>query len=86
LRVAISGSGSLLERTGLLGRLHGTVRMVVRPPIPTAGSSLADRDALLARVRWIIASSGKTSSLRLLPLRGPRRRTPPAMAHSRVRH
>lgn len=55
--IAIVGSGSLLRRDGLLCRPNATLRLVVRPPVPTAGLTLADRDALLARVQWIIAAA-----------------------------
>ncbi len=61
--IGISGTGSLLDRNGLLCRLHGAVRVAVRPPVPTANLTIADRDRLLARVRWVIASAAKPASL-----------------------
>jgi len=68
--IGISGSGSLVGRNGLLGRLHDTVGVAVRPPVATAGLTLADRDRLLARVRWVIASAAR-----------PARTTPPLSTH-----
>ena len=60
--IAIVGSGSLLARNGLLRRRSGTVKVIVRPPVPTAHLSLDDRDALLARVQWIIAAALATAA------------------------
>jgi 1-acyl-sn-glycerol-3-phosphate acyltransferase len=60
--IAIVGSGSLLQRDGLLCRRSGAVRVIVRPPIATAGMTLDDRDALLARARWIIAATLATAA------------------------
>jgi 1-acyl-sn-glycerol-3-phosphate acyltransferase len=55
--IGISGPRSLLDPRGLLCRWHGTVRVVVRPPIPTADLALDDRDIVLARVRRAIAGA-----------------------------
>jgi 1-acyl-sn-glycerol-3-phosphate acyltransferase len=60
--VAIVGSGSMLRRDGPLYRRNGTVRVMVRPPIPTAQLSLDDRDALRARVQWVIAAALATAA------------------------
>ncbi len=48
--VAIEGCQNLLERDSLLIK-GGRVAMVLGEPIPTAGLSLEDRDALMQRVR-----------------------------------
>jgi 1-acyl-sn-glycerol-3-phosphate acyltransferase len=55
--IAIIGSGSLRRPDGYLRRPSGKVRVVIRPPVPTADLTLADRDVLLARVRWVIAAA-----------------------------
>jgi 1-acyl-sn-glycerol-3-phosphate acyltransferase len=52
--VAISGSRELMPPGSYLLR-KGAVRVVVGEPIPTAGLSDADRDALLEKVRGVIA-------------------------------
>jgi 1-acyl-sn-glycerol-3-phosphate acyltransferase len=76
--IAIDGAGSLVQRNSLLRRRGANVRVVVRPPVPTAGLSLRDRDALLLRVRWMIASAAKQG--RSAPSRAPHR-TPVLTAH-----
>jgi 1-acyl-sn-glycerol-3-phosphate acyltransferase len=55
--IGISGPCSLVDPRGLLCRLHATVRVEVRPPVPTADLDVADRDALLTRVRRSIATA-----------------------------
>ena len=52
--VAIRGSRALMPRGAALIRA-GTVTVEVGEPIPTAGLAIADRDALIARVRSEIA-------------------------------
>jgi 1-acyl-sn-glycerol-3-phosphate acyltransferase len=54
--IAIVGSGDVLARDGMLARWGSRLRVVVRPPIATANLALADRDALLARVRATLAA------------------------------
>ncbi len=54
--IGISGTASILPRHGWLVRHGGDVSIVVRPPIPTAGLTLDDRDALLADTERAIAS------------------------------
>jgi 1-acyl-sn-glycerol-3-phosphate acyltransferase len=68
--IAVVGSGSLLRRDSLLCRRTTNVRIVVRPPVPTIGLTLADRDALVTRVRWIIAAA--LASAARLPVRARR--------------
>lgn len=53
--VTIDGSWRLLERTGFM--TPGKVRVVVHPPIATAGLSKEEQDILPGRVREIIASA-----------------------------
>lgn len=55
--IGILGAGSLLARGGPLCRWRSAVHVVVRPPVPTAGIDPDDRDVVLARVRWAIASA-----------------------------
>jgi 1-acyl-sn-glycerol-3-phosphate acyltransferase len=55
--VGIAGPKSLLRPDGALCRWRTRVQVSVRPPIPTVGLSLADREVLLPRVRWVIASA-----------------------------
>lgn len=52
--VAIRGSRAVMPRGGALIRA-GTVSVEVGEPIPTAGLTVADRDALIRRVRGEIA-------------------------------
>ena len=52
--VAIRGSHAVMPRGAALIRA-GTVSIEVGEPIPTAGLTAADRDALIARVRGEIA-------------------------------
>ena len=54
--IGISGP-PLLGPRGLLCRRHGTVRVVIRPPVPTAALEVADREALLMRVRRSIVTA-----------------------------
>jgi 1-acyl-sn-glycerol-3-phosphate acyltransferase len=53
--IGISGTARILPRKGWLVRRGGDVSVVVRPPISTAGLTLADRDMLLAEVERTIA-------------------------------
>jgi 1-acyl-sn-glycerol-3-phosphate acyltransferase len=53
--IAIVGSGDLLAHGSLLGRWGSRLRVVVRPPIATAGRTVAERDVLSRRVRAGIA-------------------------------
>lgn len=55
--LAISGTWKLLPKNALLIRPGGRVRLVLAPPIETAGMSLDDRDALNERVRAIVVSN-----------------------------
>jgi 1-acyl-sn-glycerol-3-phosphate acyltransferase len=66
--IGISGPRSLVGSSGVLGRVRATVRVVVRPPVPTAGLDLDDRDALLARVRRSITTAMHPPR-RLVPVR-----------------
>lgn len=50
LPVVVSGTGDLLPKSRLFVR-PGRVRVEVLPPIPTAGMTTDDRDALLEQVR-----------------------------------
>ena len=54
--IGISGTARILPRDGWLVRGGGDVSVVVQPPIPTAGLSLDQRDALLAQVEREIAA------------------------------
>ncbi len=60
--IAIVGSGSLLQRNGLLSRRSSKVKVLVRAPVSTAQLSLDDRDALRARVQWVIAAALATAA------------------------
>lgn len=53
--VTIDGSWRLLERTGFM--TPDSVRVVVHPPVPTAGLSKEEQDALPGRIKDIIASA-----------------------------
>jgi 1-acyl-sn-glycerol-3-phosphate acyltransferase len=55
--VGIAGPMSLLRRDGALCRWRTRVQVSVRPPMPTVGLTRADRDVLVPRVRWVIASA-----------------------------
>ena len=55
--IGISGTASILPRAGWLVRRGGDVQVSIRPPIPTAGRTLDDRDALLAETRAAIGAS-----------------------------
>ncbi len=52
--VTIDGSWRLFERTGFM--TPGTIRVVVHPPVPTAGLTKEEQDALPDRIRGIIAA------------------------------
>ena len=54
--IGISGTASILPRHGWLVRHGGDVTVLVRPPIPTAGLTLDDREALLAETERAIAA------------------------------
>lgn len=66
--IGIAGPVSLLRRDGALCRLRTSIHVAIRPAIATSGLTLDDRDVLLARVRWAIASAAHG------------RRVPPAAA------
>jgi 1-acyl-sn-glycerol-3-phosphate acyltransferase len=66
--IGISGPRSLVCSGGVLGRLHATIRVVVRPPVETAELDLDDRDALLERVRRSITTAMHPPR-RLVPVR-----------------
>ncbi|GIW44099.1 MAG: 1-acyl-sn-glycerol-3-phosphate acyltransferase [Candidatus Binatia bacterium] len=52
--LSISGTWKLLPKNALLIRPGGRVKLVLAPPIETAGMSLEERDALNERVRAIV--------------------------------
>jgi 1-acyl-sn-glycerol-3-phosphate acyltransferase len=54
--IGISGTARILPRNGWLVRHGGAVSIVVCPPIATDALTVADRDALLARVEQAIAA------------------------------
>lgn len=54
--IGIRGTAGILPRDGWLVRQGGAVSIVVCPPIATDSLTLADRDALLARVEQSIAA------------------------------
>jgi len=74
----------LLGPRGLLRRRHGTVRVVIRPPVPTAELEVADRDRLLTRVRRSIVTAMHPPR-RLVP-DGGRRTLRPAARSGAVVH
>jgi 1-acyl-sn-glycerol-3-phosphate acyltransferase len=82
--IGLIGSGSLRARNGSLCRWRSAIRVVVRPPVPTAALTLADRDGLLVRVRGAIASAAnQPRSLPHPSAIGPRVLAPQALAPSR---
>jgi 1-acyl-sn-glycerol-3-phosphate acyltransferase len=54
--IGISGTARILPRNGWLVRHGGDVQVVIQPPIPTAGLTLDQRDALLVGVERAIAA------------------------------
>ena len=54
--ITIAGTRRIMSK-GKLGIRPGRVRLVFHPPIPTAGLSAGDRDALIQRVRTTIGSA-----------------------------
>lgn len=54
--ITIAGTRDLMPK-GQAGIRPGRVRLVFHPPISTAGLTMADRDALMQRVRETIASA-----------------------------
>jgi 1-acyl-sn-glycerol-3-phosphate acyltransferase len=55
--VACKGTGEVMPAGAYLSILPGDVEMIVMPPVPTAGMTYEDRDALLERVRGAIAAA-----------------------------
>jgi 1-acyl-sn-glycerol-3-phosphate acyltransferase len=55
--IGIKGTARILPRDGWTVHEGGDVEVVVTPPIATEGLTLADRDALLARVERTIAAA-----------------------------
>jgi 1-acyl-sn-glycerol-3-phosphate acyltransferase len=53
--ITLINTASLFERTGRLRA--DTVRMVIHPPVPTAGLSREERQALVGQVRERIVSA-----------------------------
>lgn len=70
--IAIVGSGDLRSRASLLFQRRSRLRLVVRPPIATAGLDLADRDGRAARVRTALAAIVDARLTELRPARHDR--------------
>ena len=69
--IAISGTERLLPRAAWTVQHGGDVRVAICPPIPTAGRSLDERDALLAEVRAVLERSVERLDGRAVPAAAP---------------